>query len=328
MGRAVSLAPAAAEAPSVQLRCSALAADAQVVGFNRHLVEIGMRLSYRVMAATFTVLLPSMIVSLSAQVKPDGVRVFTTGHSFHVFVAPLLAELAAAAGITGHDQVGVQGLGAATVLMHWNLPDSTNDAKRALRSGKVDVFTMSPIVSVPDDGISRFAALGLRHNPRLRLLVQASWIPGEQPLPVDQPDRDRWLKDNNLRDQTLVANLWPAINNFRRRLELQVDSLNRAYGRAVLSIVPVGDAVLRLRELVEGGAFPGVAKQSELFRDPVGHGFGPITALTAYCNFAAVYRMSPQGLDLALPGVTPEQHAILQRLAWETISRYQYAHIN
>ncbi len=262
-----------------------------------------------------------------AQAPPAGVRMFTTAHSFHAFVPPLIEELALKAGIAGHRQIGVQRLGGSTVLRHWHIADSLDAAKPALTRAEVDVFTMSPIVSVPDEGIERFAELGLAHNPDLRLFVQVSWIPGEQRLPVLEPERERWLADNALRDATPVADLWPAIDDFRSRIERQVDALNRGYGRQVLFVVPVGDAVLRLREMVEARTFPGIARQSDLFRDAVGHGRGPINALTAYCNFAAIYRISPVGLDLEVAGVTPEQHRILQELAWRTVSTYTYAGI-
>ncbi len=161
----------------------------------------------------------------------------------------------------------------------------------------------------------------------MRLLIQASWIPGEQSLPVAQPERDRWLADNSLRDSTPVEALWPAINDFRSRIEAQVDQLNREHGKNAVTIVPVGNAVLRLREIVETGSFPGISRQSQLFRDATGHGLGHVRALTAYCNFAAIYGMNPLGLDLDLPNVTPEQHAILQLLAWDTVSKYPYSGI-
>lgn len=261
----------------------------------------------------------------SGPALPAGVRLFVTGHSFHVFVPPMLEELAHLAGIAGHRTIGLQRLGGSTVLQHWEMADSVNTARPALIGGQVDVFTMSPVVAVPDEGITRFAALGLEHNPQLRLLIQESWIPGEQSLPVLEPERDRWLKDNAIRDVTPVDSVWPAILDFRGRIEAQVDELNREYGHTALYIVPVGDAVLRLREMVEAGTFPGITKQSELFRDAVGHGFGPINALTAYCNFAVIYRMNPVGLNLELPDVTAEQHRILQELAWRTVSTYAYS---
>ena len=47
-----------------------------------------------------------------------GRRVFTAGHSFHVFVAQLLPDLARSAGINGHVAVGTQYLGGSRVLEH------------------------------------------------------------------------------------------------------------------------------------------------------------------------------------------------------------------
>ena len=49
--------------------------------------------------------------------------------------------------------------------------------------------------------------------------------------------------------------------------------------------------------------------------------------LAAYCNFTAIYHRSPEGLKLTEPGVDDAQHAILQRIAWETVSTYSYAGI-
>lgn len=46
--------------------------------------------------------------------------------------------------------------------------------------------------------------------------------------------------------------------------------------------------------------------------------------LGAYFNYAAIYRRSPEGLDVK-KGVPAEQRAILQKLAWETVSKYPEA---
>lgn len=90
-------------------------------------------------------------------------------------------------------------------------------------------------------------------------------------------------------------------------------------------IVPVGRAVLKLRERIVEGQFPGITQQSKLFRDPIGHGQGHVMVLASYCNFAAIYRTSPVGLKIDERSVNDEQHAILQKLAWETVSAYPYA---
>ncbi len=253
-----------------------------------------------------------------AKSPPAGLRVFYTGHSFHMFVPPRVEQLVKSAKIEGHKLVGTQGIGGSRVIQHWDLADDKNKAKPALTSGEVDVFTMAAHLQIPDEGIAKFTELGLAHNPNLRLLVQASWYPFDLPA-------EKRITNNAQRDEVKVADLQAAIDEWRKKLEAQVDDLNQQHGKTAVFIVPVGDAVVKLRGLVIDGKYPGVAKQSELFTDPIGHGGPHVQALASYCNFAAIYRMSPEGHNLA--GLTDEQNAILQKLAWETVSAYSHAGI-
>jgi hypothetical protein len=252
----------------------------------------------------------------SAEDKPKGQRVFYTGHSFHMFVPPRVEQMVKSAKIEGHQLVGTQGIGGSRVIQHWDLADEKNKAKPALASGDVDVFTMAAHVQIPDEGIANFTELGLAHNPKLRLFVQASWYPFDVP-------GDKRITNNSQRDEAKIADLQAAIDEWRTKLEAQVDELNKRHGKTAVFIVPVGDAVVKLRGLVFDGKYPGVAKQSELFTDPIGHGDAHIQALASYCNFAAIYRLSPEGHNLT--GLTDEQNAILQRIAWETVSQYPHA---
>jgi hypothetical protein len=245
--------------------------------------------------------------------------VFYTGHSFHMFVPPRVEQLVKSAGIEGHKLVGSQGIGGSRVIQHWDLADDKNKAKPALASGEVDVFTMAAHLQIPDEGIARFTELGLKHNPNLRLLVQASWYP------FDGPPPERRITNNAQRDDAKVADLQAAIDEWRKKLEAQVDDLNKQHGKTAVFIVPVGDAVVKLRGLVIDGKYPGVAKQSELFTDPIGHGGPHIQALATYCNFAAIYRTSPAGLTMAVQAIDEPQHDILQRIAWDTVSAYPHA---
>jgi hypothetical protein len=261
-------------------------------------------------------------LSLGAEdAKPAGLRVFYTGHSFHMFVPARIEQLVKLAGIEGHKLVGAQGIGGSKVIQHWDLADEKNKAKPALTSGEVDVFTMACHLAIPDEGITKFAELGLKHNPKLRLLVQASWYPFDGPAP------DRRIKDNAQRDDAKAADLQEAIDTWRKLLEAQVDELNKLHGRKAVEIVPVGDAVVKLRAMVIEGKFPGITKQSELFTDPIGHGREHLQALASYCNFVAIYRMNPAGLNLDMKGIDAEQHKILQSIAWETVSKYPHADV-
>jgi len=250
---------------------------------------------------------------------PKGVRIFYTGHSFHMFVPPRIEQLVKSAGIEGHKLVGQQGIGGSRVIQHWDLADEKNQAKQALMTGEIDVFTMAPHVMIPDAGISNFTELGLKHNPKLRLLLQASWYPHDVPTGASK------IRDNADRDRATVAELQPAIDAWRKKLEAQANELNKRHGKRAVYIIPVGDAVVKLRGMIIDGKFPGIMVQSKLFRDPIGHGQGHVMALAAYCNYAAIYRVSPEGLKLEERGVTDAQHAILQKLAWETVSKYTYS---
>lgn len=254
---------------------------------------------------------------------PKGQRVFYTGHSFHMFVPKMIEGMVPLAKIEGHKLAGTQSIGGSKVIQHWDRPDEMNTAKKALLTGEVDVFTMAPHLMIPDPGIDNFVELGLKHNPNMRFLLQASWYPYDV-----APGADGFVRDNNVRDAAKIPALQATVDEWRTKLEAQADALNQKYEKQAVFIVPVGDAVVKLRALVADGKFPGITKQSQLFRDPIGHGNGQVMALTAYCNYAAIYRVSPKGLAVkADRGIDDEQNAILQRIAWETVSKYPHAGI-
>ena len=251
---------------------------------------------------------------------PPGRRVFTAGHSFHVFVADLLPGLARAAGIAGHVAVGTQFLGGSRVLEHWDRPDALNEAKRALRTGRVDVLTLSPTFH-PDPGIDRFVRLAREHNPAVRVTVQASWVPYDSTifanLVPEKQGRDA-LTGDDLR--TLHAPYFLSVDE-------EVAALNRAYGKPVLSVVPVGQALIALRERIRAGQGPGLRSQDELFTDPMGHPALPVQVLAAYVHFAVIYGRSPVGLPvpsaLSRAGRPGEAlNRLLQELAWEASASY------
>lgn len=254
---------------------------------------------------------------------PKGLRVFYTGHSFHMFVPQLIDRMVPLAKIEGHKLAGTQGIGGSKVIQHWDRPDEMNTAKKALKTGEVDVFTMAPHLMIPDPGIDNFVELGLSHNPNLRCLLQASWYPYDVAR-----QSEGFIQDNAQRDEAKMPALQAAVDEWRTRLEAQTDALNKKYDKQAVFIIPVGDAVIQLRTLISEGKFPGITKQSQLFTDPIGHGNAHVKALAAYCNYVAIYRASPAGLPLKIDGsVTDEQNAILQRIAWETVSKYPYAGI-
>ena len=116
------------------------------------------------------------VLVAAAQGPPVGQRVFICGHSFHVMMAAPLGQIAEAAGIEGHVQVGTLILGGSSVDQHWETPEDRSEVKAAIARGKVDVLTVSPNGRlIPDPGIEKFADLLVANNPEGRVLVQASW---------------------------------------------------------------------------------------------------------------------------------------------------------
>jgi len=267
------------------------------------------------MIRTFPLLF-AVLLSAAQEEAPRGQRILSAGHSFHVFMPGILRELAQSAGIKEHVQVDVQSIGGSRVIQHWDLAEEKNKAKSALKAGKVDLFTLSPIY-LPDDGIANFVALALEHNPEIRITVQEFWLPYDVYDPsrkkAEKPDR------NALTGEELRKRHEP----YFKSMDDHVRELNQKHGKAVLSVVPVGQAVIALREKVLAGQAPGVKTQEELFTDAIGHVRAPVQALTAYCHYAVLYRRSPVGLPM--PAVMSKAkledaeklNRLLQELAWE-----------
>lgn len=250
-----------------------------------------------------------------------GLRVYTTGHSFHAWVAPILREIAELAGHSGHVVAGVAPRGGSTVQKVWE-ESAGAQTREALATGKVDVLTLSPIW-MPDEGIEKFVRHGLEHNPKLRVTVQEYWLPNDEYRPV-YPLETKKVVDHNAAD---LAALRDANRRYEQDVEALVRDLNRKLGRDAVVVVPVGAASIALREKIVAGQAPGLKVQWRLFADSWGHPTTPLRVLAAYCHYAVIYRRSPVGLGM--PGAflrnqeyaNPKLNLLLQEIAWEAVTR-------
>jgi hypothetical protein len=251
---------------------------------------------------------------------PKGERVYSCGHSFHFFVPPILADMAEKAGIKGHVQVGLSAIGGSRVYQHWNVPEEKNKAKEALREGKVDVLTLAPI-HLPDDGIEKFARLALKHNPKVRITVQELWLPFDI---YDTTFTKRPAKvDHNA---PTAADLRKLHEPYFKSMDEHVRDLNKKLDKEAVFVVPVGQAVIALREKIMEGKVPGLKKQSDLFTDPIGHATAPLQVLVAYCHYASIYGRSPVGLPVPAllakvknPQWGERLNRMLQEIAWDAV---------
>jgi hypothetical protein len=251
-----------------------------------------------------------------------GQRVFTCGHSFHVWVPGILGDLAKKAGIEGHTQVGLSSIGGSRVIQHWNVADEKNKAKEALKAGTVDVLTLSPIF-LPDDGIEKFTALALEHNPNIRICVQPIWLRWDVYEPTTK--RPEKVDHNAITGEELRKRH----AQYFKEMDEFVAAQNKKLGKTVLYTVPAPQAVIALRERIIDGKAPGLKSQEDLFTDALGHGKPPLQVLVAYCNYAVIYRHSPVGLPVpaALKGSKlgdneEKLNRLLQDLAWEAVTAH------
>ncbi len=252
---------------------------------------------------------------------PDGLRVFTCGHSFHVWSAPMMDDMARQAGIEGHRIAGVSSIGGSRVIQHWDVPDEKNQARKLLGAGEVDVLTLSPIW-LPDDGIEKFARLAVEHNPKIRITVQEFWLPNDTYNPVYPLETGKSVDHN----AATVAELRKQNDLYRKDIEDHVRDLNQRLNTHALVVVPVGEATVLLREKIIEHKAPGLKVQWRLFTDDWGHPAPPLKVLAAYCHYAVIYQHSPVGLpmpkeleqnkEFAIPAL----NTLLQELAWDAVT--------
>lgn len=259
----------------------------------------------------------------AAEAPPPGLHILTAGHSFHVWMPGLLIDITSKAGITGHQQAGLSSIGGSRTIQHWDAEGEKQKIKPVLMEGKADVLTLSPIY-LPDEGIENFVKLGLEHNPNLRITVQEFWLPFDDPALWATRAKGVTID----RDAKTIAQLREAHAAYFQSMDQHVRELNEKHGKGknVVFVVPVGQAVLELRDLIIQGKAPGISKQSELVTDPIGHPRDHIKVLSGYCHYAVIYGRSPVGLPMpnALQKLPEAEklNPLLQQLAWDAVKAH------
>jgi hypothetical protein len=264
-----------------------------------------------------------------------GQSIYASHHSYFLPIPPILTEVAKAGGFPDQTFVGSDYIGGSKTIQHWNVPDATNKAKAALIDGKTDVLILTPVY-LPDDGIEKFAQLSFEHNPNIRVTVMEYWLPFDVYNPV--------LYDKNYQPQGGEPPLMPKPEKvdhnaatgdelrkdheyYFRTMDKLITHINEKLGKQVVFVVPMGQAVIALREKIIAGQAPGIKVQEDLFKDQLGHPQPPMQVLEAYCHYAVIYRKSPIGLPvpsvLTKAGIPADDveplNRLLQKLAWDAV---------
>jgi hypothetical protein len=269
----------------------------------------------------------------------QGQKIVTATHSFNVYVlaerdkAPgtsPLARLAKEAGFEGQRKLALQMIGNSTVAQHWARGGGDNIVKKTLRAGGVDVLTLAPHRQMPEQAIDQFADLACQYNPNIRILAQISWSAWDATSTNGtKPDGSRFRNEDHdaLTRQDLNGRVSAASENYAVRLRKQLAGINERFGRSIGYVVPVSQGVIQLRLAVLDGKIPGVAKQSDLFGDAMGHPSRKnsyLANLAEYIWFATMYGKSPVGLKAFVKEGDADSAKIqrlLQEIALEVVTK-------
>jgi hypothetical protein len=108
----------------------------------------------RVILPVFLLILTAFFTSsyLHAQVETKGQRVFFSGHSFHYFMPPILADIAKKAEIKDHTQVGLSAIGGSRVYQHWNAPQTAVAKASNAATLPTETITVGSTAQFPKSG--------------------------------------------------------------------------------------------------------------------------------------------------------------------------------
>jgi len=268
-------------------------------------------------------------------------------HSFNVFIGPTrsrdpktapkpgpLAAMAEERHKVGHKALAVQMIGGSTPMQHWQQgggDDSKNIAKVALRKGGVDIFTMSPNAVMPEPAIDLFGDLVIETNPHARIMVQSSWSAWDGNgstirINGERPKRPTFSKEDHDKADLATLDAWltslEAKNGYLEKLRTQLSGIDERSGSQITYVVPSAVAVYNLRKEIIKGNVAGIEKQSEIFRDGLGHLTTPGVNLVSYVWFAAMYQESPVGIQALVDADDPDsknRELLLQKIAWNAV---------
>lgn len=270
------------------------------------------RVIHTLTASLLFVALPLIAVAAEPAAAPPGLRILYSGDSWHRFMPSLMERIGAAAGITDQKltvgwALNTGGYGKLGTVLDEGTFDAMSWGRPGWDQGGLQQFLGQGVIDK-----------GLKNNRQFRFYVQMAW---------NTSDGRGGIKTVADYDASNLADVQAAYDRGRKGVEALADEINAKQSRRVMFLVPVGEAVTKLRVMIVEGKVPGVERQSQVFTDAMPHA-GPLAAeLAAYCNYAAIYRSSPEGLAIK-DGVPAEQRAIIQAIAWETVSKYAYAGVS
>ena len=168
---------------------------------------------------------------------------------------------------------------------------------------------------------TKFFELCRKNSPNVQAWLYVQW-----PGPKFQ---DRW---SQAKGSTAALNLRPAqtfqegVANHVAYTEAVAEQINKTYQGKPVRIVPGGVALALLKTEIDAGRVPGMSDfVAEMFADGI-HQTPKGRYLISLVHYACIYGENPEGrVSVLTTGLTAEQTAIFQRVAWDAVKNYKWA---
>ncbi len=184
------------------------------------------------------------------------------------------------------------------------------------------------------DYSGRFFDLARKHSPEVQMWLYVQWTGSTW-------DRDGWANgEASLQGKKVKlgepARTWQeAIANHVRYTELVMARMNEARAEEIragrckpVRIIPGGPALAELKTRIDAGDVPGMSDfGATVFNSPTDfHMTAKGAYLISLVHYACIFREDPEGkVTAAGSGLTPDQAALFQRIAWSTARGYAHS---
>jgi hypothetical protein len=166
----------------------------------------------------------------------------------------------------------------------------------------------------------KFYRLARQKSPQVQMWIYAQW-PGKD---FD----DNWVKAKGSAAGLgrSPAKTWEeGVYNHLAYHEAVRQRLEQENPGKPVWIVPGGLALVNLKRAIEAGQVPGIKDFFATQFHDEGHLSGKGAYLIGLVHYVCIYKRNPAGASLADSGLTPEQAAIYQRIAWDTVRNYRWS---
>lgn len=271
---------------------------------------------------------PQATPAIAATPVTRGQRTYHIGNSLTDTINDNLSEIARSAGYA-HDYLRSTIPGAPT---DWNW-DHPGEAL-----GEPDYHTVfetkAPIdhlFTQPFAGHNRsidneveysgkFYRLARQKSPQVQMWIYAQW--------PSQKFDDNWAKatDSAAGLGRSPAKTWEeGVANHLAYHEAVRQRLEQENSGKPVWIVPGGLALANLKRAIAAGQVPGLKDFfASQFQDDI-HLSNKGAYLIALVHYVCIYKRNPAGVSLANSGLTPQQAAAYQRIAWDTVRNYRWS---